>query len=48
VLDDLRPGRVELLGRRRRAPAGDAIRLLDERNRESLGVRGIGCRDQIA
>ena len=36
MLDDRRPGRVELVRRGGRAPAGDAVRLLDERDGESL------------
>ena len=35
VLDDRDPGRVEVVRRRRRAPAGDAVGLLDERHADA-------------
>jgi DNA-binding MarR family transcriptional regulator len=48
VVEDGGPGRVELARRSRRAPPGDAVRLLDERDRESFRLRGVARRNEIA
>ena len=48
VLDHRDPGRVELVRRRRRAPAGDAVGLLDERDAEAERQRRARRRDQVA
>ena len=37
------PGRVQLVGGRRRAPARDTVGLLDERDRDALLQRDLGC-----
>ncbi len=42
------PGGVELARGRRRAPAGDPVGLLDERDAEPLGLRHLGGRHQVA
>ena len=46
-LDDLQPTRIEVGRRRGRAPAGNAIRLLDERNAEPDGERHVLRSDEI-
>jgi len=45
--DDRGPHRIELVRRRRAAPAGDTIGLLDEGNAESSGARGLRRRDEV-
>ena len=47
-LDRGTPRRVELSGRCRGAPPRDAIRLLDERDRDRLGECNVARRDKIA
>ena len=46
-LDDLQPTRVEMRCRRRRAPAGNPVRLLDERDAEPDGDRHFFRSDEI-
>ena len=48
MLDDGRPGGVELSRGRGRAPSGHAVGLLDQRDAESLRQRHVGRRDEIA
>ena len=48
IRDDRVPGGVELVCRRRRAPAGDSVGLLDQRDAELLGLRHLAGRDQVA
>ena len=48
VVDDGRPGGVEPRRGRRRAPAGDAVGLLDERDGHPGGLRGRRRGDQVA
>ena len=47
LLDDRDPRRVELRRRRRRAPPGDAVGLLDERDGDAGGERGRRGGDEI-
>jgi hypothetical protein len=47
-LHDREPRRVEVVCRGRAATAGNAIRLLDERNAHVLGERSFGNGDEIA
>src|SRR5689334_10267731 len=47
MLDDRDPRRVELVGGRRRSPAGDAIRLLDERDGDADRPRGLCRRGEV-
>ena len=47
MLHDREPGRVQLGRGRRRAPAGDAVGLLDERDRDVLLQRDLGCDRQV-
>ena len=48
VLDDRDPGRVELARRSRRAPAGDAIGLLDQRDADAGRARRLRGRHEVA
>jgi hypothetical protein len=48
VLDYRRPGYVELAGRGGRAPAGDPVRLLDERDADPLRERRLLCGDEVS
>jgi hypothetical protein len=41
------PCLVQALGRRGRAPPGDSVRLLDQRDREVLFHRGVFRRDEV-
>ena len=47
VLDDRDPRRVELLRRSRRAPPGDAVGLLDERDADAARERDAGRGDEV-
>ena len=47
LLDHFRPGGVELMCGRRRAAAGDAVGLLDERDADAYCARGLRHSDQI-
>jgi hypothetical protein len=45
--DDRGPHRIELVRRRRAAPAGDTVGLLDEGNAERRGPSGLRRRDEV-
>jgi RNA polymerase sigma-70 factor, ECF subfamily len=47
VVDDRRPGCIELLCGSGGAPPGDAVGLLDERDADSFGNSCASCRDQV-
>jgi hypothetical protein len=47
LLEDRRPGRIELARGRRAASACDSVRLLDERNGEPRGVRSLLGRNEV-
>ena len=48
VIDNRDPGDVELLGRRRRPPAGHTVGLFDERDADPLRAGGIRDGDQVS
>ena len=48
VVDRRRPGGVEVVRRGGRAPSGDSVWLLDERDADALRARGVRSRHQVS